>query len=40
VLHCHILDHEDEGMMQNIRIDDPKHRNTGPFGNETMHMDH
>ena len=20
VLHCHILDHEDQGMMQNIRI--------------------
>jgi len=40
VLHCHILDHEDEGMMQNIRIDDPKHPNTGLFGNETMQMDH
>jgi L-ascorbate oxidase len=23
VLHCHILDHEDQGMMQNIRIDLP-----------------
>ena len=20
VLHCHILDHEDQGMMQNIRV--------------------
>nr|WP_255699855.1 multicopper oxidase domain-containing protein [Jiella avicenniae] len=20
VLHCHILDHEDQGMMQNVRI--------------------
>ncbi|WP_202901116.1 multicopper oxidase domain-containing protein [Methylocaldum szegediense] len=20
VLHCHILDHEDRGMMQNVRI--------------------
>jgi L-ascorbate oxidase len=23
VLHCHILDHEDQGMMQNVRIDIP-----------------
>ena len=23
VLHCHILDHEDEGMMQNVQIDLP-----------------
>jgi L-ascorbate oxidase len=23
VLHCHILDHEDQGMMQNVRIDVP-----------------
>ncbi|MDO4637584.1 MAG: multicopper oxidase domain-containing protein [Lautropia sp.] len=23
VLHCHILDHEDEGMMQHVRIYDP-----------------
>jgi FtsP/CotA-like multicopper oxidase with cupredoxin domain len=23
VLHCHILDHEDEGMMQNVQIDIP-----------------
>jgi L-ascorbate oxidase len=23
VLHCHILDHEDQGMMQNIRISVP-----------------
>jgi FtsP/CotA-like multicopper oxidase with cupredoxin domain len=20
VLHCHILDHEDNGMMQNVRV--------------------
>ncbi|WP_247886741.1 multicopper oxidase family protein [Azospirillum sp. SYSU D00513] len=24
VLHCHILDHEDQGMMQNVRISLPK----------------
>ncbi|ADI10906.1 multicopper oxidase type 2 [Streptomyces bingchenggensis BCW-1] len=24
VLHCHILDHEDNGMMQNIRISIPE----------------
>jgi FtsP/CotA-like multicopper oxidase with cupredoxin domain len=23
VLHCHILDHEDQGMMQNVRIGIP-----------------
>jgi L-ascorbate oxidase len=23
VLHCHILDHEDQGMMQNVRVDLP-----------------
>ena len=23
VLHCHILEHEDEGMMQNVRISLP-----------------
>lgn len=23
VLHCHILDHEDQGMMQNVRISLP-----------------
>jgi FtsP/CotA-like multicopper oxidase with cupredoxin domain len=23
VLHCHILDHEDQGMMQNVRISIP-----------------
>ena len=26
VLHCHILDHEDQGMMQNVRIDLPDGR--------------
>ncbi len=26
VLHCHILDHEDQGMMQNIRIAIPDGR--------------
>ncbi len=25
VLHCHILDHEDRGMMQEVVIEDPKH---------------
>ncbi len=26
VLHCHILDHEDAGMMANVQIvDDPAH---------------
>jgi FtsP/CotA-like multicopper oxidase with cupredoxin domain len=24
VLHCHILDHEDRGMMQEVRVLDPK----------------
>jgi L-ascorbate oxidase len=32
VLHCHILDHEDQGMMQNVRIQDPAHPSTEPFG--------
>jgi len=27
VLHCHILDHEDRGMMQEVDIIDPKHPN-------------
>lgn len=40
VLHCHILDHEDEGMMQNVRIDDPAHPNTGPFGGGMPGMHH
>jgi FtsP/CotA-like multicopper oxidase with cupredoxin domain len=26
VLHCHILDHEDRGMMQMVEIVDPKSR--------------
>jgi len=29
VLHCHILDHEDEGMMQNVRIALPGTANSG-----------
>ncbi|SEJ31226.1 Multicopper oxidase with three cupredoxin domains (includes cell division protein FtsP and spore coat protein CotA) [Azotobacter beijerinckii] len=29
VLHCHILDHEDEGMMQNVRIALPGTENSG-----------
>jgi L-ascorbate oxidase len=33
VLHCHILDHEDQGMMQNIRIAIPDgHGGTAPMG--------
>ena len=24
VIHCHILDHEDQGMMQSVEIFDPK----------------
>lgn len=40
VLHCHILDHEDEGMMQNIRIVDPANPDTSPFGGETSHIHH
>jgi L-ascorbate oxidase len=40
VLHCHILDHEDEGMMQNIRIVDPANPDTSPFGGETAHAHH
>ena len=31
VLHCHILDHEDQGMMENIRIDIPDGQG-GPSG--------
>ncbi|NHB57180.1 multicopper oxidase domain-containing protein [Acinetobacter sp. 194] len=36
VLHCHILDHEDQGMMQNVRICDlnDKDCKTRPFGYE------
>jgi L-ascorbate oxidase len=40
VLHCHILDHEDEGMMQNIRIVDPANPDTSPFDGETAHTHH
>ena len=32
VLHCHILDHEDQGMMQNIRIALPDGRGGTAFG--------
>jgi L-ascorbate oxidase len=40
VLHCHILDHEDEGMMQNIRIVDPANPDTSPFGGDMGPMAH
>jgi len=40
VLHCHILDHEDQGMMQNVRIESPTNPITTPFGGGSMHMDH
>jgi len=40
VLHCHILDHEDQGMMQNVRIESPTSPITTPFGGGAMHMDH
>jgi FtsP/CotA-like multicopper oxidase with cupredoxin domain len=33
VLHCHILDHEDSGMMQNVQIDLP----VGPGGMSHEH---
>lgn len=33
VLHCHILDHEDQGMMENVRIDLPD----GQGGTTAMH---
>jgi L-ascorbate oxidase len=39
VLHCHILDHEDQGMMQNVRIcanNDPSCK-TRPFTNNHQH---
>ncbi|GAB3377385.1 multicopper oxidase family protein [Azotobacter armeniacus] len=29
VLHCHILDHEDQGMMQNVRVALPGSRDSG-----------
>ncbi|NQY28861.1 MAG: multicopper oxidase domain-containing protein [Flavobacteriaceae bacterium] len=29
VLHCHLLHHEDQGMMQRIRIERPKKQNKG-----------
>ncbi|MGD0735479.1 MAG: multicopper oxidase domain-containing protein [Terracidiphilus sp.] len=40
VLHCHILDHEDEGMMQNIRIVDPANPDTSPFSGDMAHGHH
>jgi len=40
VLHCHILDHEDQGMMQIVRIESPTNPITTPFGGGSMHMDH
>ena len=30
VLHCHILDHEDQGMMMNITVVNPSTLPTGP----------
>jgi FtsP/CotA-like multicopper oxidase with cupredoxin domain len=30
VLHCHILDHEDRGMMQRVEIEDPKAKTSPP----------
>jgi FtsP/CotA-like multicopper oxidase with cupredoxin domain len=32
VLHCHILDHEDQGVMQNIRIALPNGRGGVAYG--------
>ena len=32
VLHCHILDHEDQGMMQNVRIALPDGRGGAAAG--------
>lgn len=42
VMHCHILDHEDQGMMQNIVICPPGGPcpATGPTGSITAHMMH
>ncbi|WP_313914506.1 multicopper oxidase family protein [Tahibacter sp.] len=32
VLHCHILDHEDQGMMQNVRVVLPDGKGGGTYG--------
>ncbi|HSX62769.1 MAG TPA: multicopper oxidase domain-containing protein [Tahibacter sp.] len=32
VLHCHILDHEDQGMMQNVRVVLPDGKGGGVYG--------
>jgi L-ascorbate oxidase len=39
VLHCHILNHEDRGMMENIRIVDPVNRNASENFLPTAEMD-
>jgi FtsP/CotA-like multicopper oxidase with cupredoxin domain len=36
VLHCHILDHEDRGMMETVVIKDPKAK-TEPASAMSMH---
>ncbi|WP_448206904.1 multicopper oxidase family protein [Azospirillum sp. sgz302134] len=38
VLHCHILDHEDQGMMQNVRISLPD--SGAAHGEKTAHLTH
>ena len=38
VLHCHILDHEDQGMMQNVQIVPPGY--SGPGGAPMAGMEH
>ncbi len=40
VLHCHILDHEDQGMMQNVEVVDPKEPNAGTGNSQPMQMHH
>lgn len=37
LFHCHILEHEDKGMMAQIEVFDPK---TGPMPDHAMKMDH
>ena len=32
VLHCHILDHEDQGMMQNVKVVLPDGKGGGVYG--------
>ena len=44
VLHCHILDHEDQGMMQDVRICDPNESlemcKARPFAGDTPKIQH